>query len=264
MSYGPQQGGNLYYDLTPTGIPGLDEALNGGFIRGRTYLVTGETGVGKTFTALSFIINGIMKYGEPAIYVSVDETYEQFINGTKRFGWDLEPLMQQGYFQILVPEMDLIETIRQKDPVTVAKSMVQAITDYANSVEAQRIVIDPIAPLVTLEKDVQVLREYIRTLVMGIERDVGATTIITTEVPTGSPSISRYGVEEFLAAGVLVLGITKANDGSIKRYLFIRKMRWQGVQPAIYEVDIQPKIGVVVKEKLNNIYLPYLSSYLTM
>jgi len=129
--------------------------------------VTGETGVGKTLTALSFIINGIMKYGEPAIYVSVDETYEQFINGTKRFGWDLEPLMQQGYFQILVPEMDLIETIRQKDPVTVAKSMVQAITDYANSVEAQRIVIDPIAPLVTLEKDVQVLREYIRTLVMG-------------------------------------------------------------------------------------------------
>ncbi len=225
--------------------------------------MTGETGVGKTLMALSFILNGIMRYGEPAIYVSVDETYEQFINGTKRFGWDLEPLMQQGYFQILVPEMDLIETIREKDPVTVAKSMVQAITDYAASVEAQRIVIDPIAPpLVTLDKDVQVLREYIRTLVMGIERDVGATTIITTEVPTGSQAISRYGVEEFLAAGVFVLGIAKSNDGSFKRYLFIRKMRWQGVQPTIYEMEIQPKVGgVVVKDKLNNLYLPYLSSY---
>lgn len=129
--------------------------------------------------------------------------------------------------------------------------------------EAQRIVIDPIAPpLVTLDKDVQVLREYIRTLVMGIERDVGATTIITTEVPTGSQAISRYGVEEFLAAGVFVLGIAKSNDGSFKRYLFIRKMRWQGVQPTIYEMEIQPKVGgVVVKDKLNNLYLPYLSSY---
>ncbi len=71
--------------------------------------------------------------------------------------------------------------------------------------------------MVTLEKDVQVLREYIRALVMGIEREVGVTTIITTEIPTGGARvISRYGVEEFLAAGVFVMGASPDNRGRLQ------------------------------------------------
>jgi circadian clock protein KaiC len=153
--------------------------------------------------------------------------------------------------------MDIIEKIREKDPITVAKSLVYTIADYAKSLEAQRLVIDPIAPLVTLEKDVQVLREYIRALVMGIEREVGVTTIITTEIPTGARMISRYGVEEFLAAGVFVMGLAQTPDGEFKRYLFIRKMRWQAVHPTILEVEIQPKVGVVVKGPLKDVHIPF-------
>lgn len=245
---------SLYYDLMPTGIPGLDEILGGGALRGRTYLVSGETGTGKTLFSLSFIINGVLKYGEPGIYVSVDETYDQLINGVKRFGWDLEELREQGYLEVLVPEMDLIEKIREKDPTAIAKSLVMVISDYVKSLGAQRLVIDPIAPLVTLEKDVQVLREYIRSLVVNIERNIGTTTIITTEIPTGSNTISRYGVEEFLTAGVFIMGFARTMEGIFKRYLFIRKMRWQDVQPIIYEVEIQPKIGIIIKEPLKNIY----------
>ncbi|MGC8544163.1 MAG: ATPase domain-containing protein [Vulcanisaeta sp.] len=248
---------SLYYDLVPTGIPGLDEAIGGGLIRGRTYLISGETGTGKTLLSLSFLINGIYRYGEPGIYVSVDETYDQLMNGVRRFGWDLEALREQGYLEVLIPEMDIIEKIREKDPITVAKSLVYTIADYAKSLEAQRLVIDPIAPLVTLEKDVQVLREYIRALVMGIEREVGVTTIITTEIPTGARMISRYGVEEFLAAGVFVMGLAQTTEGDFKRYLFIRKMRWQAVQPTILEVDIQPKVGIVVKGPLKDVHIPF-------
>jgi len=116
----------LYYDIEPTGIPGLDEVIGGGLIRGRTYLVTGETGVGKTLFSLSFLINGY-RLGEPGIYVSVDETYEQFVNGALRFGWDINALTRTGYFRVLVPEMDILDTIREKDPTVVAKMMVESI-----------------------------------------------------------------------------------------------------------------------------------------
>ena len=248
------------YELVPTGITGLDELLNGGFIRGRTYLISGETGTGKTVFSLSFLINGILKYGEPGIYVSVDEAYEQLVLGAKTFGWDIEELRREGYLEVLVPEIDLIEKIREKDPTAIAKSLVSTIGEYARELDAKRLVIDPIAPLVTLEKDVQVLREYIRVLITGIEREVGTTTIITSEIPSGSNLISRYGVEEFLASGVIVLGIARGTDGSIKRYLFIRKMRWQSVEPGIYEFEIKPNIGIVIKGRLRNIHLPYLTA----
>lgn len=247
----------LYYDVVPTGIPGLDELLGGGLIRGRTYLISGETGTAKTLFALSYLMNGIYKYGEPGIYVSVDETYDQLVNGVRRFGWDFDSLRENGYLEVLVPEMDIVDKIREKDPITVARSLVVTIADYAKALGAQRLVIDPIAPLVTLEKDVQVLREYIRALVMSIEREVGVTTMITTEIPTGAKSISRYGVEEFLAAGVFVMGLIQTPEGEFKRYMFIRKMRWQAVSPMILEVGIEPKVGIVVKEKLRNTYIPY-------
>ena len=247
----------LYYDIEPTGIPGLDEVIGGGLIRGRTYLVTGETGVGKTFFSLSFLINGY-RLGEPGIYVSVDETYEQFVNGALRFGWDINALTRTGYFRVLVPEMDILDTIREKDPTVVAKMMVESIAEYAASIGAKRLVIDPIAPLVAMEKDVQVLREYIRELVMGIERRIQTTTIITTEVPAGSRAISRYGVEEFLATGVFILGLARSGNG-FKRYIFIRKMRWQPVQPSVYEFTIESGIGVVVRGSLKGVYIPYMS-----
>ncbi|MFB6489889.1 MAG: ATPase domain-containing protein [Thermoproteus sp. AZ2] len=261
--YGQQYQETLFYETTPTGVEGLDQILGGGFIKGRTYLISGETGTAKTLLSLTFLIQGALKFGEPGIYVSVDETYEQLVMGAKRFGWDLEDLRAKGLIEILVPEMDLIERIREKDPTAIAKSLIVSLRDYVAALNAQRLVVDPIAPLVTMDKDVQVLREYIRVLVMGIEREIGTTNIITTEIPSGSTAISRYGVEEFLAAGVMVTGIARTRDGNFKRVLFIRKMRWSPVPPGLYELDIVPKQGIVVKGQVKEplvpvTFLPYL------
>ena len=240
-------------------MPGLDEAVGGGLIRGRTYLISGETGTGKTLMALTFLIQGALKYGEPGIYVSVDETYEQLVAGARRFGWDLEELRGRGLIEVLVPESDMIERIREKDPTAVARSIVEAIRDYAEAMGARRLVIDPIAPLVAMEKDVQVLREYVRVLVTSIERELGVTTVMTTEIPSGQSAMSRYGVEEFLATGVMILGIARDPYGRFRRVLFIRKMRWSPVQPGVYEVEIVPGVGVVVKGPVSERLMPVSS-----
>ncbi|MEM0090881.1 MAG: ATPase domain-containing protein, partial [Nitrososphaerota archaeon] len=62
--------------------------------------------------------------------------------------------------------------------------------------------------------------------------------------------LSRFGYEEFLASGVIVMGITRL-DGRLVRTLYVRKMRWSQMDPTIYTFDIQSDFGIVIKQPLD-------------
>lgn len=234
-------------ELVDTGIEGLDEVIGGGFIKGRTYLVAGETGTGKTIFALNYLLHGASK-GESGVYLLVDEEYESFIKGARAFGWDLEPLIKQGSLYVVTLLPDFVERVRSKSVDTVVGSIVENLREAVEQVGAQRLVIDPIAPLVVGEESVVKMREYVRSLLVNIERRIGTTTLVTSEIPTGSLQLSRFGVEEFLAAGVLMLGLRYLGDRYV-RTLWVRKMRWRPAEPAIYEFEIKPGKGVSVKKE---------------
>ena len=233
-------------DLVETGIEGLDEVIGGGFIRGRTYLVAGETGTGKTLFALNYLLYGASK-GENGVYLLVDEEYESFIEGSKAFGWDLEPLIKQGRLYVVTLLPDFIERVRSKPVETVVDSIVEDLREAVEQVGAERLVIDPIAPLVVGEESVVKMRDYVRSLLINIEKKIGATAVVTSEIPTGSGQLSRFGVEEFLAAGVFVLGLRYIGNKYV-RTLWIRKMRWRPAEPAVYEFEIKPGQGVLVRK----------------
>ncbi len=74
-----------------TGIPGLDRMLGGGLIPGRPYMVTGETGSGKTLLGLRFLIEGLQN-GEEVLMVAVDEPPTEIIENVQSFGWDLSSI----------------------------------------------------------------------------------------------------------------------------------------------------------------------------
>lgn len=236
-------------ELVPTGITGLDRII-GGFIKGRTYLVAGETGTGKTLFALNFIVSGIRR-GEAGVYVLIDENVEDLIAGAKHFGWDLDKFIDLNFLSIMTLVPDFSEKFKGKAMEAVARSIVKSIEQEVERINAKRLVIDPVAPLISLEeKDVIKVREYIRYLILELERTVGTTTIITSEIPTGTNLLSRFGVEEFLASGVIVLGLEKTYTGII-RTMFIRKMRWLPVKPSVYRFEIVPKVGIVLREKIS-------------
>lgn len=71
-----------------TGVPGLDRMLGGGLLPGRPYLVTGETGSGKTLLGLRFLIEGLER-GEDVLMVAVDEPPTEIMENVRSFGWDL-------------------------------------------------------------------------------------------------------------------------------------------------------------------------------
>ena len=66
------------FPKTPTGISGLDEITNGGFPQGRPTLICGSAGCGKTLFAIQFLAKGIMDYNEPGVFMSFEESAENY------------------------------------------------------------------------------------------------------------------------------------------------------------------------------------------
>ena len=57
-----------------TGIQGFDEITNGGLPSGRTTLVMGGPGCGKTVFALQALVNGARRNKEAGLFVAFEES----------------------------------------------------------------------------------------------------------------------------------------------------------------------------------------------
>ena len=234
------------FERVSTGIPKLDQMLGGGLLKGRTYLVTGETGVGKTILSLQFLLEGL-KNNEQCIYVSLDERIEGVLRGALSLGWNFWEYIDQGLFHPF--ELRLYaEDLRRFGKES--KAFVEALAKIARGRNISRIVLDPISALAAGAKDELVIREYLREIVNMIEERFGATTLLTCDIPTGSNRLSRFGFEEFLSSGVIVLGIVRFY-GKLLKTIYVRKMRWSKADSSIYTFEIRPVEGIVILQPLS-------------
>src|SRR6476469_7898166 len=78
---------------TPTGIDGLDEVTGGGLPKGRTTLVCGTAGCGKTMLAMEFLVRGAQQYDEPGVFISFEESAEDLAQNVASMGFDLKALI---------------------------------------------------------------------------------------------------------------------------------------------------------------------------
>ncbi|MCD6536045.1 MAG: AAA family ATPase [Thaumarchaeota archaeon] len=234
------------FERVSTGIPKLDQMLGGGLLKGRTYLVTGETGVGKTILSLQFLLEGL-KNGEQCIYVSLDERIEGVLRGALSLGWDLWEYVNNGLFYPFEFRL-FAEDLRKFGKES--KAFVNALEKIAKGRNISRIVLDPISALAAGAREELVIREYLREIVNMIEERFGATTLLTCDIPTGSNKLSRFGFEEFLSSGVIVLGIIRFY-GKLLKTIYVRKMRWSKVDPSIYIFEVRPLEGIVILEPLS-------------
>src|SRR5436190_22599850 len=85
---------------TPTGISGLDEITEGGFPKGRSTLVCGSAGCGKTLFGIQFLAEGIMKYKEPGVFMSFEESKADLAQNVKSLGIDLEKLIAEKKLRV--------------------------------------------------------------------------------------------------------------------------------------------------------------------
>jgi circadian clock protein KaiC len=74
-----------------TGVPGLDDILNGGLIPNRVYLIEGVPGAGKTTLGLHFLLEGVRR-GEPGLYITLSETAAELAAVAQSHHWSLDGL----------------------------------------------------------------------------------------------------------------------------------------------------------------------------
>ena len=226
-----------------TGITTLDSLLQGGFLPGRSYLVTGDAGTGKTTACMQFLKSGL-EQEEKAVYVTVDERPAEILQAAESLGWDLQQYVQAKSFAILDASpyfSGRAGTVGDKG-VDLQK-IVSDLAIYAKKLEATRLVIDPVTPLILSGDSPTRVQEHARMFIHLLQSNLATTNLITSHLPPRASHDLTNGIEEFLAAGVLILKVTQDNDRPV-RTLSVKKMRGTAVEPNEYPFSIVKDHGI--------------------
>jgi circadian clock protein KaiC len=230
-----------------TGIDMLDDILKGGFRQGKSYLISGEAGNGKTVFALQFLQKGI-ELGEAGVYVTADEQPADVIDDALSLGFSLDEQIAQHKVMLLDFSSHFDQLREHEKEINIGK-IVGDLNKYIKQIGAKRLVIDPIAPFVVKDERMWEIRSYIRSLFYSLA-SLGCTSVLTSAIPMGSNKLSQYGVEEFYASGIIVLQIQEVHT-RYERILFVRKMRGSPYDLAPYIFDFEHGKGIVVQKKLS-------------
>lgn len=231
----------------PIGIEGLDHLIGGGFLAGKVYLVSGESGTGKTIFGMQYIYHGLT-LGENGIIVSEDEKPSHLIADAESLGWNLGRYVSERKLGLLDVSRYFADVRAGKKRDINVRSIVNDLSKQVKNIGARRIVIDPVAPLVFGRESSALMQEYVRNLILAIEDNLGCTVLITSGALSGTTSLSRYTMGEFASEGVIVLGVA-VRDGKRVRTLYLRKMCGTATDLDDHIFDILPHRGIVIREQ---------------
>jgi len=198
----------------PTGILGLDELTGGGLPKGRTTLLCGGAGCGKTLLAMEFLLRGTVDFGEPGVFMAFEEDTGELARNFASLGHDLMALVAQkrlvlDFVQI---ERSELEETGEYDLEGLFVRLGHAI----DSIGAKRVVLDTIEALFSGLSNTAILRAELRRLFRWL-KEKGVTAIVTGE--RGESSLTRYGLEEYVADCVILL------DHRVEGQMATRRLR---------------------------------------
>jgi KaiC/GvpD/RAD55 family RecA-like ATPase len=219
-----------------SGIPGLDKLMEGGFVKGSVNLVVGTTGTCKTTFCSQFLWHGIQR-GEPGVYITVEQEAENILSDVLRYGFNFRDCIDRNmciFLDLLPSSFDELE---------------KATFDCITKIGAKRFVLDSLSVVMMSlkeEKDPSKLRRKVFRFTKRL-RSMGVTSLLVNEIPETQPkALTRFGFEEFVADGIIVLYYLEYGTGSKTRSLIIRKMRRTNHGTDIYPFEITSN-GIVVK-----------------
>jgi len=221
---------NPQIERTPTGIPGLDALLQGGFIKNSIVLIAGHPGAGKTTLGATFIYNGATKYNEKGVYLSFCESKNDFFTYMKNFGMDFERLEKGGK----VKYIDALVVTKLADVNEVIRLFFENILEM----NAKRVVIDSLSAITNLMTPSEA-RSLITNTLTKMLKNLGVTAILIADLPYGEVKIG-HGIEEFITDVVIILH-SRIVDERLERYLEIRKMRGTRLEQSIVPYIIREK-----------------------
>jgi len=202
----------------PTGISGLDEMLRGGLPEGRTFLVCGGPGAGKTILSMQFLLEGV-KNKEKGLFIALEEQSTELIEDMKQFGWDLSKIKiidttQEVSSGVWALKTDSVVSRPELNLPNIINTIQTRLQDY----KPKRIVIDSVTSIRMLYNDPSSVRKDILSLINFLSK-TGCTTLLTMESFDGA-----ICMEEFLVSGVLKI-VRIEKEGETLTTIKIEKMR---------------------------------------
>ncbi|MDE5111044.1 MAG: circadian clock protein KaiC, partial [Trichodesmium sp. St7_bin2_1] len=203
---------NLGVEKIKTMIEGFDDISHGGMPVGRTTLVSGTSGTGKTLFATQFLYNGIIYFDEPGVFVTFEESPQDIIKNACSFGWNLQQLVDDGKLFILdaSPDPEGQDIVGNFDLSALIERIQYAVLKY----QAKRVSIDSVTAVFQQYDAAPVVRREIFRLVARLKQ-VGVTTIMTTERVEEYGPVARFGVEEFVSDNAVI--VRNALEGERRR-----------------------------------------------
>lgn len=226
-------------ERVPTGLPGLDDLIEGGLPEGSISLVSGGAGCGKTIFTSQFLWHGL-ENGETCRFISLEEASEDIKADAQVFGWDFEKYEEDDKYKISYIK-----------PTAGERGFMDKVNELAAEDEVTRLVIDSVSIMLgSYGGGESEKRDNMYRLLRHVKRS-GATTLLTSEIrETEGDALSRYGVAEFVADGVIVLYYSNVGEQTF-RNLEVRKMRKTAHTPGSYPFKITDDgIQVLSENKL--------------
>lgn len=215
-----------------TGIKGLDQMIDGGFIRGSAVLLSGSSGTGKTIVGTQFIMEGLLK-NEPAVIVSFEEDAVQMRENSKMFTWNLEKFENNNLLKIISPfEFDAHELAIQ-------------LCETVDTIKARRILFDGTGKLDRMMPEHMQFPEYMSS-VINCMKNKNVTAVYTNETSnlTGSTQITGTGISPSMDTVILLRYVEIKSE--MRKALSVLKMRGSEHDKDIRELIINKK-GVEIK-----------------
>lgn len=184
-----------------TGISGLDEITEGGLPQGRSTLVCGGPGCGKTMLGMEFLVRGARDFTEAGLFISFEEEKECLIDNSGCFGGDLESLIEKRLLKVTQIDLSAAEIVEAGS--FSLDGLIAHIEHEIKAIRIKRLVIDSLDAIFSALSRTDILRHEFSRLLRWLKNQ-GITTIITGERGDNF-SLTRYGFEAYASDCVILL-----------------------------------------------------------
>jgi circadian clock protein KaiC len=208
-----------------TGIPGFDLIVDGGLKQGKTIVLSGESGSGKSTFGMQFLHNGALDFDESGIFVTLTQSPQDLLSDFRGYGWEIERLIDEEKIMIIDARpfkmneevFDSAEMLFDSEPFPFTH-LTQLILQGIKKINAKRLVIDSLSVLSMQYGNQFNTRQGIQKMINALDEKKCTSIFISENFDTRTPP------EWYAASGIVLLNhVQKAN--TMERSIQVIKMR---------------------------------------
>ncbi len=208
-----------------TGIPGFDLIVDGGLKEGKTIVLSGESGSGKSTFGMQFLYNGALDFEEPGIFVTLTQSPQELISDFRGYGWDIEKLIKEEKIMIVDARpfkmndstFESADLLYETEPFPFTH-LTQLILQAIKKIHAKRLVVDSLSVLSIQYGNQFNTRQGIQKMIHALDERKCTSIFISENLDSRTPP------EWYAASGIVILNhVQKIN--TMERSIQVIKMR---------------------------------------